>query len=316
MTADRLVATLLLLQARGKVTAREVADELEVSVRTARRALESLSVAGVPVYSTAGRGGGWALIGGARTDLTGLTADEVRSLFAAVGPLRAETASGRTALRKLVQAVPEPFRAEAEAASEAVLVDTAGWGHSVELGEPEHVDTIQSAIVGAEQIVIDYERPGHPVRARTVEPLGLVTKRGIWYLVAVAGADRRTYRVDRIRGVTRTGQAAARPADFDLEVAWREIDAEVSDRWMNAYLVRAIATPDIAAALAFTFGPAISFHGDTEDGRHHIEVRVGSVEEAVGRLCGFGRKVEVTDPPAVRARLVEVAREVIEQYSR
>jgi len=122
--ADRLVALLLLLQARGTVTAAEVAEELEVSERTARRDLDALAMAGVPVYSKRGRNGGWQLVGGAKTDLTGLTADETRALFLVAGPSSA-TPEVRAALRKLVRALPEPFRASAEAASQAVAKDSS-----------------------------------------------------------------------------------------------------------------------------------------------------------------------------------------------
>src|SRR5436305_3606012 len=120
MRADRLVATLLLLQARGKVTAAEVADELEVSERTARRDLEALGLAGLPIYSVQGRGGGWRLAGGGRTDLSGLSSAEARALFLVAGPSSTATPEVRAALRKLVRALPEGFRAEAEAASAAL----------------------------------------------------------------------------------------------------------------------------------------------------------------------------------------------------
>src|SRR5918996_4848972 len=127
MRADRLVAALLVLQARGRVTAAELAAELEVSVKTARRDLEALAIAGIPVYAQVGRGGGWSLLGGARTDLSGLTAEEVRALFLVAGPASAATPEVKAALRKLVRALPEPFRDSAEAASTAVLVDPNGW---------------------------------------------------------------------------------------------------------------------------------------------------------------------------------------------
>ena len=128
MRADRLVAILLLLQSRGRVTAAEVAAELEVSLKTARRDLEALSLAGIPVYAQPGRGGGWQLLGGARTDLSGLTAAEARTLFLVAGPSATVTPEAKSALRKLVRALPEPFRASAEAAATATVLDPAGWG--------------------------------------------------------------------------------------------------------------------------------------------------------------------------------------------
>src|SRR2546421_10001460 len=114
MRADRLVATLLLMQSRGRVTATELASELEVSVAPARRDLEALSAAGVPVYPQPGRGGGWSLVGGARTDLSGLTASEARALFLLAGPAAAIAPEVKSALRKLVRALPGTFRADAE----------------------------------------------------------------------------------------------------------------------------------------------------------------------------------------------------------
>ena len=121
MRTDRLVAILLLLQQRELVTAAEVARELEVSERTARRDLDALAMAGVPVYSIQGRGGGWRLVGGARTDLSGLTASEARALFLVAGPSSTATPDVKAALRKLVHALPEPFRQHAEAASTAIV---------------------------------------------------------------------------------------------------------------------------------------------------------------------------------------------------
>ena len=128
MRADRLVAALLVLQARGRVTAEELGQELEVSTRTARRDLEGLAMAGIPVYSQPGRGGGWTLLGGSRTDLSGLTAAEARTLFLVAGPSTA-TPELKAALRKLVQALPATFRSEAEAAAGAVVLDPTGWDH-------------------------------------------------------------------------------------------------------------------------------------------------------------------------------------------
>jgi predicted DNA-binding transcriptional regulator YafY len=127
MRADRLVAMLLLLQRRDRITAAEAAAELEISERTARRDLEALGMAGLPVYSTRGRHGGWGLAGGGRTDLSGLNEAEVRTLFLLTGPSSAATPELRAALRKLVRALPEPFRKTAEAASKAVVVDRSGW---------------------------------------------------------------------------------------------------------------------------------------------------------------------------------------------
>src|SRR5436305_2932348 len=146
--ADRLVAILLMLQQRGQVTAAEVADELEISERTARRDLEALGVAGIPIYSQQGRNGGWRLAGGGRTDLSGLTASEARALFLAAGPSPMATPQVKAALRKLVRALPEPLRSGAEAAATAVVVDPTGWdGMSRPRPTPPFLDAVQKAVV-------------------------------------------------------------------------------------------------------------------------------------------------------------------------
>ena len=158
MRADRLVAILLLLQARGQVTAAEVAEELEVSERTARRDLEALGMAGLPIYSQQGRHGGWRLAGGGRTDLSGLTAGEARALFLIAGPA---SAAGypqlKAALRKLVRALPEPLRAGATAASAAVVVDPGGWDDRARpRPAPPFLDTVQQAVVEGQQVTLGY----------------------------------------------------------------------------------------------------------------------------------------------------------------
>src|SRR5215207_5861709 len=155
MRADRLVATLLLLQARGRVTAAELAEELEISERTARRDLEALAMAGILVYSQAGRNGGWSLVGGARTDLSGLTAAEARTLFLVAGPSSAVTPEAKAALRKLVQALPETFRAEAEAAASAVVLDPARWGADAP-PTPPFLQPLQQAVLQERQVRLGY----------------------------------------------------------------------------------------------------------------------------------------------------------------
>src|SRR5688500_20051983 len=127
MRADRLVSSVLLMQSRGRVTAAELAAELEISVATARRDLEALSAAGIPVYPQAGRGGGWQLLGGARTDLSGLSAGEARALFLLVGPAASVDPEAKAALRKLVRALPETFRTDAQAAAEAIVIEAGEW---------------------------------------------------------------------------------------------------------------------------------------------------------------------------------------------
>jgi predicted DNA-binding transcriptional regulator YafY len=130
------------MQARGRVTAAELAGELEVSLATARRDLEALSAAGIPVYPQPGRGGGWSLVGGARTDLSGLSAAESRALFLLAGPAAAGSVETKAALRKLLWALPQTFRADAEAAAGATVLCSTRWGERARR-RPEMVDLLQ-----------------------------------------------------------------------------------------------------------------------------------------------------------------------------
>src|SRR5438045_3706139 len=251
MRADRLVATLLFLQARGRVTAAEVATELEVSVKTARRDVEALSIAGIPVYSQPGRGGGWALVGGARTDLSGLTAAEARTLFLVAGPSSAVTPAAKAALRKLVRALPETFRAEAEKAASAIVLDPARWGGRAP-SAPPHLEALQHAVIEGVQVRLGYTDARGAVTERIVHPLGLVSKGTTWYLVADTDGGRRTFRVWRVQSVELTNDPAVRPDDFDLGRAWEDIVSTVDER-RGLRRVAALADPDIMRWLRMHF---------------------------------------------------------------
>src|SRR5438445_513006 len=231
--ADRLVAILLLLQQRGQVTAAEVAEELEVSERTARRDLDALGMAGLPIYSQQGRNGGWRLAGGGRTDLSGLTAGEARALFLLAGPSPSVTATPqvKAALRKLVRALPEPLRSGAEAASAAVVVDPRGWGDRAHpRPAPPLLDAVQRAVVEGEQVTLGYVARNREPSTRVVHPLGLAAKGSTWYLVADTDAGLRTFRIDRMRSVDGTGEPVIRPDGFDLGQAWQLIADEIEQR--------------------------------------------------------------------------------------
>jgi predicted DNA-binding transcriptional regulator YafY len=180
MRADRLVAILMLLQTRGQVTAAEIAAELEVSERTARRDLDALGMAGVPVYARPGRNGGWQLLGGGRTDLSGLTAAEARALFLVAGPANA-TPELKAALRKLVRALPEPFRPGAQAASEAIVVDHNSWGtNNNQRPTPPFLDALQQAVIDGEQVELHYVARDRAETTRIVHPLGHAAKGHSW----------------------------------------------------------------------------------------------------------------------------------------
>jgi predicted DNA-binding transcriptional regulator YafY len=310
--ADRLVAVLLILQARGRVTAAELADDLEISERTARRDLEALSMAGIPVYSQAGRGGGWSLLGGSRTDLSGLTAAEARTLFLVAGPSASATPQIKAALRKLVRALPEPFRAEAEAAASAVVIDPASWDRS-HVPTPAHLDELQRAVVEGVKVRIVYAAPDRPEAERTVHPLGLVAKASVWYLVAATDAGMRTFRLSRVREVTLTEDPAERPEGFDLETHWRSVVAEVDERRVT---FRATARVEAEAIpwLRSSLGTRLAIREEGAGDHVGIEIRSWSARSLAAELAGFGRWVEVLDPVEAREELARIGDELRERY--
>lgn len=315
MRIDRLVAVLLLLQRRGQVTAAEVAREMEVSERTARRDLEALMMAGVPVYSTRGRGGGWQLVGGARTDLTGLTAGEARALFLAAGQASGTTPAVRAALRKLVNALPEPFRVQAEVAASSLVVDPKGWGSRwANRPPPRFLDELQHAVIAGVQVRLGYtDRDGAETR-RTVHPLGVVAKGPVWYLVAHTDAGRRTFRIDRVSSVDPTGDPVDRPEGFDLAGSWREISDEV-DRRRQPVRIRALCTPEGMGMLGMALGDRLEVGGTAADGRVEVIIRGYSEYALAGELAWLVEWLDVTDPPGVRDHLATIGKALVDRYS-
>jgi predicted DNA-binding transcriptional regulator YafY len=315
--ADRLVATLLLLQARKKVTAAEVAAELEVSERTARRDLESLSAAGIPVYSQPGRTGGWQLLGGARTDLSGLTADEARAMFMVAGPAAAATPELKAALRKLVRALPEPFRESAEAAASSVIIDPGGWGRTGTAFRPRHLDALQAAVARGVQVDLGYSDRTGTATTRRVHPLGLVVKGSVWYLIAMTDNGQRTFRISRVTSVEAMAEKVVRPKGFDLAEAWDAIRESIDDM-RSAYQVEAVVDADAIGTLRWMFDRQLTVVEDPPQpvpaGR--IAVRIGghSAEMVAVRLAGFGAQVTVTGPEEARRCLARVGRELSETY--
>lgn len=315
MRADRLVATLLLLQSRGRVTAAEVATELEVSERTARRDLDALGMAGIPVYASRGRGGGWELLGGARTDLSGLTAAEARTLFAVAGPSAAASPELKAALRKLVRALPAPFRSTAEAAAASIVVDPGSWGSTARPSRtPAQLDALQRATVDGEQVRLGYTGRDGVTSTRTVHPLGLIAKGGTWYLLAATPEGQRTFRVSRVSSVERTGEPARRPVGFDLAQAWAQV-VEVVDELRTPAKVRVTVEPAMVDVLRWVFDKEVTLGSARPDGRVEVVVAGSSVDLIARRLAGFGAAVLVLDPPQAREHLAAIGRELVATYA-
>jgi predicted DNA-binding transcriptional regulator YafY len=307
MRADRLVAVLLVMQARGRVTAAELAAELEVSVATARRDLEALSSAGVPVYAQPGRGGGWRLVGRARTDLSGLTSVEARALFLLVGPAASGSPEVRAALRKLVRALPETFREGALAAADAVVVDVAGWG-GVGRVRPGLVGVLQEAVVGRRRVELVYEGRGGRSE-RVVEPWGLVDKDEVWYLVAGTGVGERTFRVDRVVSARVLEEVFAWPEGFELSVAWGRVVSEVERRRGAVSAVVSVESR-FARVLGDQFGRHCEVVGEV-GGRVWLRLSATTPLMIAQVLAGWGGLVEVVESEGVRAELARLGAELV-----
>ncbi|HEU5470441.1 MAG TPA: YafY family protein [Actinophytocola sp.] len=313
MRADRLVAALLLMQSRGRVTAAELAGELEVSVATARRDLDALSAAGIPVYPQPGRGGGWSLVGGARTDLSGLSAPEARALFLLAGPAAAISGDAKAALRKLVRALPTTFRADAEAAASATVIDPTRWG---ERGRrrPELVELLQAAVIGRRTVRLTYLDNARRRTERLADPWGLVDKDDVWYLVAGTDRGRRTFRVDRIAAAEPTARTFQLPADFRLDTAWEQVVAEVERRRSRTWATVLIETRFVPI-LRDHFGRHCHTDATLDDGRSRVRLGAPTALDIARNLAGWGAQVEVLEPLSVRTELARIGAELAGRYT-
>ena len=320
MRASRLVTLLLLLQTRGRMTAAQLATELEVSERTVHRDVDALSEAGVPIYAERGPHGGVQLVEGYRTRLTGMTADEAEALFLSglPGPA-AELGLGTvvTAARlKVLASLPAELRTRASRLVERFYLDAAGW---FQASDPvPHLAAVAEAVWEGRRLWVEYERGDSRVE-RVLEPLGLVLKAGIWYAVASVEGAIRTYRLSRVVAARPLQERFERPDGFDLASHWTEsIAAYERDIPRTEVTVR--LDPRRLTELADLVGHQVVGAAEREpgtdpDGWTRLRLRLDwELDEAPGRLLGMGRHLEVIGPPEVRARVLDLARGVLERH--
>ncbi|MFG2292248.1 helix-turn-helix transcriptional regulator [Streptomyces sp. NPDC048603] len=320
MRADRLLTLLLLLQNRGRLTARELAAELEVSVRTVHRDVEALGAAGIPVCADRGPAGGYRLLDGYRTRLTGLTGTEADSLLFAGAPgpaadlgLGADLATARL---KLEAALPTALAGRVRRVQDRFHLDAPAWFRDAD--PVPHLARIAQAVWDQRVIRADYRRWRGEVR-RELRPLGLVLKGGIWYLVAQPNAapdadadaapDPRTYRVSRFRTVDLGSEPFDRPPEFDLAAYWQE-SARRMEAACRHQTARLRLSPRAVRLLPMQFGSAgaraLAGAGEPDaDGRVEVELEVEPDAVAVGDLLRLGPHAEVLSPPHLRAALRE-----------
>jgi predicted DNA-binding transcriptional regulator YafY len=322
--ASRLLSILLLLQTRGRMTAQGLADELEVSVRTIYRDVDSLGAAGVPLYGDRGLGGGYQLLEGYRTRLTGLSGDEAESLFLAGAPGPAAELGLATTLAtaqlKLLAALPPELRSRAGRIRERFHLDAPGWFRDVE--PTPHLAAIADAVWNQRRLRVRYRRWGgeqHQVR-RILEPLGLVLKGGAWYVAAAVSGQVRTYRVSQVRELETVAERFERPEGFDLAGYWRgwsrrfeadllreEAVVRLSPR--GFHLVQAMFGPAVARAAVESAGEADAA------GWRRVVIPIESVERAEIDLLRLGADAEARSPPELRRRLAAAAAALAALYS-
>jgi predicted DNA-binding transcriptional regulator YafY len=321
MRASRLLSLLLLLQTRGRMTAQQLADELEVSVRTIYRDVEALGAAGVPVYGDAGHEGGYQLLGGYRTKLTGLTTAEAETLFLSglPGPA-AELGLGNVlaaATLKLRAALPASLRENADRLSERFYLDAPGWYRTS--ADTQFLPVVVSAVWDRQALRIRYRRWKEPTEvARTIEPYGLVLKAGTWYVAARCEGSFRTYRVDQIIEATGTAEHFTAAPDFDLEQYWHAYLADFHGRLHTGY-ARIRLSADGAQRMRGLL-PAAVVTAVLESGRVgpgswiHATVPIENSNQAHADFLRLGADLEVLEPADLRERITGTCRAMASLY--
>lgn len=307
MRADRLLSILLLLQMHSRLTARNLARRLEVSERTILRDMDALGAAGVPVVAERGAGGGWRLMDGYRANVSGLTEAEVRALFVTrparlLTDLHLDKASDG-ALVKLLSVLPAVSRRGAEVARQRIHIDVTGWSRSRD--PVPHLPVVQQAVWTDHRLRISY---GEHAAERVLDPLGLVAKGSVWYLIGRVEGDTRTYRVSKIHAATILDETFARPADFDLAAHWERSTETFRERLPRFEVVLRARHPEAAAWIErlTRYGGIDSVSGDT------VAMHFDSAEVARMTLLGLGTMVEILEPASLREEVVAEARRVAE----
>jgi predicted DNA-binding transcriptional regulator YafY len=309
MRSDRLLGLLLLLQTRHRWPAPDLSRRLEVSVRTIYRDVDALSAAGVPVYTERGRNGGIAILPDFRTDVTGMTEDEARALFVALdGAAHAQLGIGpalQSALRKLFTALPTTHRSAAEAMADKLYIDQSGWG-AANPG-PAHFAALQRAVFEQRCVVLTYEqRDSDEAFHIAVEPYGLVSKSGAWYLVADVEGSPRMFRADRLHSVEILAKPARLRPGIVLRDLWSELLAQFEQRIRSLEIVIRLDRAE--------YGLFLRVHGKTvvgsvsrdspplaADGSGRVELTLRMQSVGASRvLLAYGAALEVVSPPEVR----------------
>ncbi len=308
MRADRLLSTLLLLQANGKMTVRQLATRLEVSHRTAYRDLEALSAAGVPVLALRGSRGGWQLDEEWRTRVPGLDESELRAFLMAQPRVIGDAplaAAAQRALDKLMAAMPVSLRARAVFIRQRLYVDTSGWRGVAE--SLSFLQIVQDAVSRDRKLAIEYRKPDRQLAARTVDPLGVVAKGMTWYLVANTPEGFRTFRVSRIEKAAMLDVAVERPADFDLAAYWKSSTEKFRESRPRYSMTVRLEPRAAEEFMSWRAAKPVPCDAPDPEGWVTLRVEFDDEEHACFVAQGLGGRAEILEPAALRERVLASA---------
>jgi len=312
--ADRLVALLLLLQSRRQCSARILAARLEVSERTIYRDVDALSAAGVPVYAQRGSSGGIVLADGYRRALTYFSEDEVRALFVSGASPLADLGLERgltQALEKLRGGLADVHQRAADESRSRIHLDQRRWNQP----EPprELLTALRRAVWDDRRLRIRYEDRNRKSTTRTVEPLGLVAKAGVWYLIARSGGELRSFRVERVASAQKLSERFERPADFDLERYWAESSARFAEASRSADCVVTFRAANDALQRVSYYWPAeIVSEGARES---MVRVTFPGREVAVFQAIAWSEVATLVEPDELREAIARRARQALERHA-
>jgi predicted DNA-binding transcriptional regulator YafY len=319
MRADRLLSILLLLQVHRQLTAGELAHRLEVSERTIHRDMVALGMAGIPVTAERGAGGGWRLLEEYRTNLTGMNAAEIQTLFITrparlMADLGMEQASD-AALIKLLATLPAISRQRAEDIRQRVHIDVAGWGQRDDAVPT--LPVLQQAIWQQRRLRFTYGYDNDEPGERMGDPLGLVAKGSVWYVIVAIDGQPRTYRVSRVRSAELLDEVFERPADFDLAAHWEASSARFTERIPRFPAILRVAPSALTGVRVGGRYTRLEHEEPPDtDGWVRMTVLFEDDHSACEYVLSFGPQMEVIEPETLRATVVKAAEAMVTLYQR
>ncbi|MCU4667342.1 helix-turn-helix transcriptional regulator [Bacillus paralicheniformis] len=318
MRGDRLISILLMLQAQGQMTAKELAERLEVSERTIYRDMEALSGAGIPVVAERGINGGWSLLDDYQTTLTGLKESEIRALFVPLSEQLLDdlglTRISEEARNKLIASLPSVYRQNAKDVWNRIYVDTRAWRHKKE--KAASFEVLKDAIWKDQKLKIVYQRADGQTADRIVAPLGLVAKGSNWYLIASKeNGEIRNYRASRIKSAVFVRETFDRPENFDIAHMWRSSTKEFIER-LPTYEVRVKAAQAILPRLSFTnhFVRIIETNEIDQEGWIPVTLSFDTEEEAKRYILGFAEHMRIIEPKELHGKILNMAESIVAHY--